>query len=37
VDRIAEQQLTAEEFQLIALQIIAIQNSQVIELLAATP
>jgi flagellar basal body-associated protein FliL len=37
IDRIAEQQLVAEEYQLIALQILAIQNGQVIELLAATP
>ncbi len=37
IDRIAEQQLLATESTLAALQIIAIQNSQVIELLAAAP
>lgn len=37
VDRIAEQQLLATEWTLAALQIIAIQNSQVIELLATAP
>lgn len=37
VDRIAEQQLLAAEYQLQALQIITIQNSQIIELLSATP
>jgi hypothetical protein len=37
IDRIAEQQLIAEEYQLAALQIFAIQNGQLIELLAATP
>ena len=37
VDRIAEQQLLAAEYQLLALQVIALQNSQVIELLAAAP
>lgn len=37
IDRIAEQQLIAAEFQITALQAIAIQNTQVIELLAAAP
>lgn len=37
VDRIAEQQLLATESNLAALQIIAIQNSQIIELLATAP
>ncbi len=37
VDRIAEQQLIAEEFQLAVLHILAIQNSQIIELLVAAP
>lgn len=37
VERIAEQQLIATEYTLIALQIIAIQNSQIIELLAYAP
>lgn len=37
VDRISEQQLLAAEHQLLALQAIALQNSQIIELLAATP
>jgi hypothetical protein len=37
VDRIAEQQLLAAEYQLSALQAIAVQNSQIIELLAAIP
>jgi hypothetical protein len=37
VDRIAEQQLIATEFTLTALQILAIQNSQIIELLANAP
>lgn len=37
VDRITEQQLLAAEFQLTALQSIAIQNTQIIELLAASP
>lgn len=37
VDRIAEQQLIATEYSLTALQIIAIQNSQIIELLANAP
>jgi anti-sigma-K factor RskA len=37
VDRIAEQQLLAAEHQMMALQVIALQNSQVIELLAAAP
>jgi flagellar basal body-associated protein FliL len=37
VERIAEQQLLVAESTLAALQIIAIQNSQVIELLAAAP
>ncbi len=37
VDRIAEQQLLAAEYQLQALQILAIQNSQIIELISATP
>jgi hypothetical protein len=37
VDRITEQQLLAAEYQLQGLQIIAIQNSQIIELLSATP
>jgi hypothetical protein len=36
-DRIAEQQLIAEEYQLTALQVIVVQNSQLIELLAITP
>ena len=34
IDRITEQQLLAAEYQLTALQIIAIQNSQILELLA---
>jgi len=37
IDRIAEQQLIATEYTLAALQIIAIQNTQIIELLAAAP
>src|SRR3990172_4330687 len=37
IDRIAEQQLLAAEHQLVALQILAIQNGQIIELLSATP
>jgi len=37
VDRIAEQQLLAAKFQLQALQILAIQNRQIIELLSAIP
>ncbi len=37
VDRIAEQQLLAAEYQLQALQILAIQNSEIIELISATP
>ena len=37
VDRIAEQQLIATEYTLTALQIMAIQNSQIIELLANAP
>jgi len=37
LDRIAEQQLRAAEFQLLGLQILAIQNSQVIELLSEAP
>lgn len=37
VDRIAEQQLLAAEYQLQGLQILAIQNSQIIELLSAAP
>jgi len=37
VDRISEQQLLAEEFQLTVLQSIAIQNTQIIELLATIP
>ena len=37
VDRIAEQQLIASEFQIIGIQILAIQNSQIIELLASAP
>jgi hypothetical protein len=37
VDRIAEQQLLAAEFQLEALQIIALQNAQIIELLVVAP
>jgi len=37
IDRIAEQQLLASEYQLTALQILAIQNSQIIELLATAP
>jgi predicted metalloprotease len=37
VDRIAEQQLIATEYNLTALQIIALQNSQIIELLANAP
>jgi Leucine-rich repeat (LRR) protein len=36
-DRIAEQQLIAAEFQIVALQTLAIQNNQVIELLSAAP
>ena len=35
IDRIAEQQLIAAEYQLLLLQIIAQQNAQMIELLAA--
>jgi len=34
VDRIAEQQLIATEFQLQMLQVLAIQNGQIMELLA---
>jgi hypothetical protein len=37
VERIAEQQLLASESTLAALQVIAIQNSQVLELLATAP
>jgi hypothetical protein len=37
IDRIAEQQLLAAEYQLLALQTLAVQNSQVIELLSAAP
>jgi flagellar basal body-associated protein FliL len=37
VDRITEQQLLAAEYQLHGLQILAIQNSQIIELLSAAP
>lgn len=37
IDRIAEQQLIAAEYQLLLLQIIAQQNAQMIELLAARP
>jgi ABC-type lipoprotein release transport system permease subunit len=37
VDRITEQQLYAAEYQLQALQILAIQNSQLIELISAAP
>ena len=37
VDRIVEQQLLAAEFQLTALQAIAIQNTQIIEMLSAAP
>ena len=37
VERIAEQQLIAEEYQLSVLQTIAIQNSQVLELMVAAP
>ena len=34
VERIAEQQLIATEFQLQMLQVLAIQNSQIVDLLA---
>jgi hypothetical protein len=37
LDRIAEQQLVATEWLLVALQVIATQNSQLIQLLAAAP
>jgi hypothetical protein len=37
IDRIAEQQLLAAEYQMLALQTLAIQNSQIIEFLSATP
>ena len=37
IERITEQQLIAAEYTLNALQILAIQNSQIIELLANTP
>ena len=37
IDRIAEQQLFAAEFQLLGLQTLALQNSQIIELLASAP
>ena len=37
VERIAEQQLIVSEYTLSALQIIALQNSQIIELLANAP
>ena len=37
VDRIAEQQLIAMEYSLSALQVMAIQNSQIIQLLADAP
>jgi len=37
IERISEQQLLAAEFQLLALQTLAIQNSQIIELLSASP
>lgn len=37
IDTIMKQQLVATEYAIVGLQVIAIQNSQVIELLAATP
>lgn len=37
IDRIAEQQLIASEYQLLLLQTIAIQNTQILELLGAAP
>lgn len=37
IDRISEQQLLAEEAILGALQIIAIQNSQILQVLSVTP
>ncbi|MCX6101627.1 MAG: hypothetical protein NTV92_09505 [Candidatus Bipolaricaulota bacterium] len=37
IDRISEQQLVAAESTLAALQIIALQNSQIIQLLATAP
>lgn len=37
IDRISEQQLVAAESTLVALQIIALQNSQIIQLLATAP
>ena len=37
IERIAEQQLLAAEHQLLALQILAVQNGQIIELISATP
>lgn len=37
IDRIAEQQLLVSEFQLTGLQALAIQNTQIIELLASAP
>ena len=37
IDRIAEQQLLAAEFQLLGLQTLALQNGQIIELLASAP
>lgn len=35
IDRITEQQLLAAEHQLVALQLIALQNTQIMELLAS--
>ena len=37
VDRIAEQQLVATEHQLMALQLLAMQGIEIIQLLAVTP
>lgn len=37
IERITEQQLLAAEFQLLGLQTLALQNSQIIELLASSP
>lgn len=37
LDRITEQQLIAAEYQLTAMQLLALQNSEIIQLLAVTP
>lgn len=37
IERITEQQLIAAEYQIVGLQALAIQNGQIIELLASSP